>query len=95
MARKIHLRGNASHSETWKATCSLKAIGNGMVNHNGRNTYRFMASEVVGFTAFCAANPSDRCAHCVDIGLARRNTKRKEKGWSQVNKIEDAFLEKE
>ena len=96
MARKIHLRGNAkSDTNIAKSMCSLRSIGNGKVRFNSRNTYSFMASEIVGFLTFRELSSTERCAHCVDMGLAKRNSQRKAKGWQPVERIEDAFLEKE
>ncbi len=93
---KIHLRGNAkTDTNVARAICSLKSVGNGKVRANGREKYQFMASEVVSFSAFREVPTADRCAHCVDVGLIKRNKQRKLKGWKEVERIEDAFLEKE
>lgn len=93
--RKIHLRGNAKTSEIAHSICSLKSIGNGKVRGNGRDKYQFMASEIVGFLTFREVPAAERCAHCVDMGLIKRNAQRKAKGFSQVTNINDAFIEKE
>ena len=94
---KIHLRGNAKKeaNDVARSICSLRSIGNGKVRANGREKYQFMASEVVGFLTFRDVKSSDRCAHCVDMGLIKRNKQRKAKGWKEVENIEDAYLERE
>lgn len=92
---KIHLRGNARHEEVARSICSLKSIGNGKVASNGRDKYRFMASEIVGFLTFREVPANERCAHCCDMGLIKRNSQRKAKGFSKVTNINDAFIEKE
>jgi hypothetical protein len=93
--RKIHLRGNARTEEIAKSICSLRSIGNGKVRSNGRDKYQFMASEIVGFLSFREVPHTNRCAHCCDMGLIKRNSQRKAKGWKQVDRIDDAFIEKE
>jgi hypothetical protein len=93
---KIHLRGNAkTDTNVARSICSLQSMGNGKVRANGREKYRFMASEVVSFTVFREVPSADRCAHCVDMGLIKRNKQRKAKGWKEVERIEDAYLQQE
>ena len=94
---KIHLRGNAKKevNDVARSICSLRSMGNGKVRSNGREKYQFMASEVVSFTAFREVPSANRCAHCVDMGLIKRNKQRKSKGWKEVEKIEDAYLQQE
>lgn len=93
--RKIHLRANKlTETNRAKAMCSTKMV-NGKCKSNSRDTYRFMASEIVGFLTFREVSPAERCAHCVDMGLSIRNRLRKDKGFAPVTNINDAFVDKE
>lgn len=94
--RKIHLRANKlTETNRAKPFCATKMTANGKCKSNSRQTYRYMASEIVGFKEFREVAPADRCAHCVDAGLIIRNKLRKAKGFAPVNKIDDAFTDKE
>ena len=96
MARKIHLRANKlTETNTARSVCSSYRTPDGKCRFNNRYAYRFMASEIVGFLKFREIDPSERCMHCVDNGLIIRNKIRKEKGFSQVNNINEAFTYKE
>ena len=92
---KIHLRSNKlTGKNVAMPSCASKII-NGKVYYNNRDKYRGMSSEIVGFKEFREVASNNRCAHCVDIGLIYRNKHRQAKGFSKVNKIDDAWLEKE
>ena len=93
--RKIHLRANKlTETNRAKPFCATKMV-NGKCKSNNRDTYRFMASEIVSFLEFREVADIDRCAHCVDMGLTIRNRLRKDKGFAPVTKINDAFVDKE
>jgi len=63
MTSKIHLR----QGKDGTTACASRGVdSNGKVVRNGRRTYQFMASEVVGPQAFYDAPAADRCAHCCD-----------------------------
>lgn len=94
--RKIHLRANKlTETNRAKSFCATKMTANGKCRSNDRDTYRFMASEIVSFNEFRNVASADRCAHCVDMGLAIRNRIRKERGFAPVAKIDDAFTDRE
>lgn len=79
--RKIHLRVNKLTGENEaRAICASKSLGNGRSTNNGRTTYRFMASEIVGPSEFRELPMAARCMHCMDAGLALKNAQRKAKG---------------
>lgn len=60
---KIHARQGKNGSPA----CAARGVDSrGNVVRNGRQTYQFMASEVVGPNEFVDTNPADRCAHCCD-----------------------------
>lgn len=89
---KVHLRANKLTGDNYaKPFCATRYV-NGKCQLNSRSTYRFMASKVVSFAEFRDVPAADRCAHCVDVGLAVRNRLRKERGFPPVN---DAFVDKE
>jgi hypothetical protein len=79
---KVHLRANKLIDENTRprAVCATRPGSNGKVLNNGRASYRFMASEIVGRPEFAKVAPADRCAHCLDTGLVMRNIVRKQKG---------------
>lgn len=80
-ARKIHLRANKlTGSNEPIAICASQFNAAGKVIGNKRTTYRYMASEIVGRTEFKDVASADRCAHCMDMGLAMRNSHRKRNG---------------
>lgn len=82
--RKTHLAANKGISRALFAVCASRTTGRGTVVNNSRRTYAFMSSEIVDFAGFKATPAADRCAHCVDIGLQRRNRVRREKGLAPV-----------
>jgi hypothetical protein len=96
MTRKIHLRANKlTGTNAPRAICATKMTAAGRCASNSRATYRFMASEIVGFPAFREVPAADRCAHCVDAGLTVRNKLRARNGFAPVARIDDAFTDKE
>jgi len=84
---KIHLRRNKNVELASIAACATNPNIN-KARRNGRNTYQFMASEIVGWEQFKNVPAADRCAHCVDAALVIRNRQRKAKGMSPIT---DAF----
>ena len=92
---KIHLRANKlTETNRAKPFCATKMV-NGKCKSNDRDTYRFMASEIVSFVEFRNVPAADRCAHCVDMGLSIRNKLRKNNGFAPVARIDDAFVDKD
>lgn len=78
---KIHLRANKLTGDNKaRALCASKSIGNGKTINNSRSTYRFMTSEIVSPEEFRATPIADRCAHCLQAGLTKKNAQRREKG---------------
>lgn len=72
---KVHLRANKlTGTNRPVALCAALSI-NGKIHTNKRTTYRFMASEVVGFEDFKATPDRERCAHCC-AALPAHNVKR-------------------
>ena len=93
---KIHLRANKlTETNSPRAVCASYRTPDGRCKFNNRDSYRFMASEIVGFLKFREVPSADRCAHCVDNGLVIRNRIRKERGFAPVDNINDAFTDKE
>lgn len=89
MARKIHLRRNKMISTTEaRPVCATNPYREGS-RFNSRSTYRYMASEVVGYEDFKNVPAEQRCAHCVDMGLVIRNRQRKAKGLAPVANLFD------
>lgn len=80
MARKIHLQANKALNQDPYAVCASRPAGNGKVRKNSRRTYAFMASEIVHYADFKNVPAADRCAHCMDMGLEKKNRARKAKG---------------
>jgi hypothetical protein len=77
--RKIHLRRTKEENEVVIAACATNPHIKG-ARRNGRNTYQFMASEVVGWNEFKTMDRSQLCAHCIEAALVIRNRQRKAKG---------------
>lgn len=75
---KIHLRANklVDANTRPRAVCASQMSAAGKVTNNGRASYRFMASEIVGRAEFAKVAAKDRCAHCLDTGLILRNKAR-------------------
>jgi hypothetical protein len=79
MARKIHLRRNKNPEIKVLAACASNPYVS-KARSNGRTTYQFMASEIVGWDQFKTMDSSLLCAHCLDAALVIRNRQRKDKG---------------
>lgn len=61
---KTHLRANKlTGTNEARALCASLLV-NGKVKSNKRETYRFMASAIVGFDDYCTLDTAERCAHC-------------------------------
>lgn len=87
--RKVHLIANKlTGSNVAYALCASKPVGNGKVRRNSRSSYQFMASELVPLEGFKATPAADRCAHCVEQYLIKRNKARAEKGWKPVDSVD-------
>jgi len=80
---KIHLRRNKNPEIKVIAACATNPYIAGS-RRNGRATYHFMASEIVGVEDFKKVAPSDRCAHCCEAALVIRNRQRAAKGMPPV-----------
>lgn len=81
---KVHLRRNKlTETNRPLAVCASQSSGNGDCRTNGRSTYRFMASEIVGLPEFLATPATARCTHCCDAGLLFLNRQRRDKGRSE------------
>ncbi len=79
---KVHLRCNTTkNGKPPMALCAANPAG-GMVRFNARATYRYMASEIVGFDVYKSIPSSARCAHCVDA-LPSFNRKRVAAGFRE------------
>lgn len=93
---KIHLRANKlTETNRAKPFCATQMTRNGKCKSNGRESYRFMASEIVSFIEFREIESASRCAHCVDSGLLVRNKLRIMRGFKPVASINDAYTERE
>jgi hypothetical protein len=91
---KVHLIGNVlTGTNRPKSRCSLRPIGNGKVNSNSRDTYRFMASSIVSIREFMETPEKNRCAHCMVMGLEARNRARKAKGREPVSDLFQGYRE--
>lgn len=86
--RKIHLQANKGITQAAFALCASKPVGNGKVNRNSRSSYQFMSSEIVGIDTFKATPAANRCAHCCEQYLIKRNRMRAEKGWKPVDSVD-------
>lgn len=86
-ARKTHLAANKGINREFFAVCASRLTGRGTVVNNSRRTYAYMASEIVDFEGFKATPAADRCAHCVQVGLDRRNRQRRIKGLAPVDSL--------
>ena len=86
---KIHLAANkGTNGQTVYSQCAAKSRGNGKVNRNSREVYQNIpASHIVSYIEFKATPASDRCAHCVDMGLQTRNRQRHTKGLPLVTNL--------
>lgn len=84
---KIHLRANKLTGENRARSICASKVVNGKVYNNSRATYRFMASEIVGLDEFKNLPENDRCAHCMEAGLIKRNTERRAKGLAPVSHL--------
>lgn len=72
---KIHLRANKLTGENRAvALCAVRTI-NGKLRTNHRETYRYMASEIIGFDDYKKIANKDRCAHCDGL-IPSHNAKR-------------------
>jgi len=80
---KVHLRRNKNPEIKVIAACASNPYIEGS-RRNGRATYQFMASEIVGFEEFKKVAQADRCAHCCEAALVIRNRQRKAKGMPPV-----------
>lgn len=85
---KVHLQANSGENREPMAYCSarwvLNAQGQVRVRDNGRRSYVGMGSPIVNLEGFKATPATDRCAHCCDKLLERRNIKRKAEGKDPV-----------
>lgn len=85
---KIHLRANKiREGKPNMARCAAKAV-HGCVIKNDREKYHNIPQEnIVGINEFARVPESERCAHCVDMGLIARNRIRKQKGLAPVKSL--------
>jgi hypothetical protein len=75
---KVHLIANKLTGQNAAfALCASRSLGKGKVVHNSRETYRYMASEIVSLNDFLTKPVDVLCAHCLDKGLIRRNLHRR------------------
>lgn len=87
--RKIHLIANKlTGTNVAYALCASKPVGNGKVRRNSRSSYQFMSSEMVDIEGFKETPAADRCAHCVEQYLIKRNKARAAKGWAPVATVD-------
>lgn len=84
---KIHLQANTGARREPMAMCSTYLTAQGTVKNNHRRSYVGMSSAIVSMKEFAAASEADRCAHCCDIGLARRNRQRKLNGKEPISHV--------
>ena len=80
---KIHLRRNKDITKATVTACASNPYV-AKAARNGRRTYQFMASEVVGWDQFSTTDSRLLCAHCMDAALVIRNRQRKEKGMPAI-----------
>lgn len=86
---KVHLIANKlTGTNVAYALCASQPVGNGKVRRNSRSSYQFMASEIVDEASFKATPAADRCAHCVEQYLIKRNKRRAAKGWAPVASVD-------
>jgi hypothetical protein len=88
---KIHLQANSGLRREPMAMCASRMTGQGTVMNNNRRSYVGMCSEIVRLDAFKAAPEADRCAHCCDQLLIRRNAQRREKGKNPVARYNEGW----
>lgn len=75
MARKIHLRSNKlTGTNRAIALCAARSAGD-KIKTNRRTTYKFMASEIVGYDDYVNVPSKERCFHC-DSLMQAHNVKR-------------------
>lgn len=82
MAR-THLRRNKDETTSPVAACASNPYVN-KAHRNGRDTYQFMASEIVPWSVFKTLNHATLCQHCMESALIIRNRQRKVKGQSPI-----------
>jgi len=83
---KVHLRRNKNHHIAEIGTIAACATNPHLskARRNARQTYQFMASEVVGWDQFKTMDSSLLCSHCLDACLTIRNRQRKAKGMPPI-----------
>ncbi len=85
MTRKIHLRSNKlTGTNRAIALCVARSVA-GKIKTNRRMTYKFMASEIVGYADYVNVPSKERCFHC-DSLMEAHNAKRVAlglKSWDQ------------
>lgn len=86
---KVHLIANKlTGTNVAYALCASKPAGKGLVRRNSRSSYQFMSSEMVDEATFKATPAADRCAHCVEQYLIKRNKNRAAKGLKPIDCVE-------
>lgn len=88
---KTHLQANKGEIREPMAMCATQMTGVGKVRNNSRRTYVSMRSEIVKLDAFKTTPAHNRCAHCCDIFLERRNIWRKKNGKAPVEHYNDGW----
>jgi hypothetical protein len=82
---KVHLAANKGvNGDQVYAICASKSLGDGQCKKNNRDTYINMSSPILKPSEYKKIPLVDRCAHCEQIGLERRNAQRKQKGLPPV-----------
>lgn len=86
---KTHLRANKEKPGILNyACCASKIVSQGMINKNNRNTYLDIDQKyIVDILEFEKTPENQRCSHCMNIGLERRNKQRKLKGLQPVKSL--------
>lgn len=77
--RKIHLRRNKEGTGASIAACATNP-NVAKARRNFRQTYQFMASEIVAWPEFKVLPDNCRCMHCVEAAKVIVNRQRKAKG---------------
>lgn len=87
---KIHLAANKGNdgAELY-ALCASKSLGNGTCVKNSRKTYVEMRSVILSAAEYKKTPSSDRCSHCEQMGLTKRNKQRAAKGLPPVNSFDE------
>lgn len=88
---KVHLQANAGNTREPMAMCATQYNAAGKIMDNRRSTYVGMTSAIVRLDALKATPAADRCAHCCDILLVRRNLQRKAKGKAPVKSYNEGW----